>query len=357
EYENTFKLQDIVSNKVIRGLKIKFSQDERDRMLIDVPQNPLAYEYYLRSISYPLTIEGHYLAIEILKKSIQLDSTYAPAFAELGYITNLLAQNVFSAELEYEKAEGYFIKALSLNNELLSALSNLAGLYTDIGRTEKAVELAQGSLKINPNNAWTHFRLSYIYRYAGMLNESEKEAEIALKLDPKNPRLRSTGLTYLYLGKYEKALAAFDLDKGSAFTLGFKGATFLRAGESDLALECFNRVLEMEPEGTLGFSAAGLKAYVEKDIEEGFRSARRYEQLNPRDAEVLYDIAFIYGLMGEKTECVRVLEKVIKNGFFNYPFMMRDPFFDNIRDDPEFQRVLLLAKEKHEAFKRKYFPE
>jgi len=28
-----------------------------------------------------------------------------------------------------------------------------------------------------------------------------------------------------------------------------------------------------------------------------------------------------------------------------------------MRDDPEFQEVLELAKEKHEVFKEKYFPE
>jgi len=37
--------------------------------------------------------------------------------------------------------------------------------------------------------------------------------------------------------------------------------------------------------------------------------------------------------------------------------MLKDSFLDPVRDHPEFQRVLELAKEKHEAFKNKYFPE
>ena len=81
EYKNTFALQDIVSEKVIDRLKLQFSEDERARMQSDVSQNPLAYEYYLRSISYPSTTEGHLLAIEMLTNSIQLDSSYAPSFA------------------------------------------------------------------------------------------------------------------------------------------------------------------------------------------------------------------------------------------------------------------------------------
>jgi hypothetical protein len=84
EYKNTFVLQDIVAKKVIDRLKIEFSEDERARMQTDVSKNPLAYEYYLRSISYPSTTEGELLAIDMLKKSIELDSTFAPVYAELG---------------------------------------------------------------------------------------------------------------------------------------------------------------------------------------------------------------------------------------------------------------------------------
>jgi len=355
QYENAFTLQDIVSEKVTGGLRIQFSQDERDRMRKDVSQNPLAYEYYLRSISYPLSIEGHSHAIEALKQSIQLDSTYAPAFCELGYRTDLLAQSALGAAEEYNKSEQFYLKALSLNSQLLSALTNLSGHYTDIGRNEKAMDLALRALKINPNNAWTHFILSYIYRYAGMLNESEQEVEKALTFHPNNPRFRSVGLTYLYLGKYKKALEAFDLDKGSVFALRGKGTTFLREGQRSLAIDCFNRILELEPEGQSGLNVAGIKAYLEGNNEEGLRTTHRWEQEATHDAETLYGIAINYSLLGDKAGCVRVLRKAVDGGFFNYLFMLRDPFLDPVRDDPEFQRVLAMAKAKHEAFRKRFF--
>jgi len=355
QYENAFTLQDIVSEKVTRGLRIQFSEDERDRMRKDVPQNPLAYEFYLRSISYPLSIEGHSLAIEALKQSIQLDSTYAPAFCELGYRTDLLAQSALGAAEEYNKSEQFYLKALSLNSQLLSALTNLSGHYTDVGRNEKAIDLARRALKINPNNAWTHFILSYIYRYAGMLNESEQEVEKALTFHPNNPRFRSVGLTYLYLGKYKKALEAFDLDKGSVFALRGKGTTFLREGQRSLAIDCFNRVLELEPEGQSGLNVAGIKAYLEGNNEEGLRTTHRWEQEATYDAETLYGIAINYSLLGDKAGCVRVLRKAVDGGFFNYPFMLRDPFLDPVRDDLEFQRVLAMAKAKHETFRKRFF--
>jgi len=115
-----------------------------------------------------------------------------------------------------------------LNSELLSALWYLSGLYAETDRAEKAVELARKMLMINPNNASAHFSLGYVYRYAGMLEESEKEYDRALAIDPGNPRFRSAGITYDCLGKYEKAIQAFNLDKGSSLALNSIAEIFYR---------------------------------------------------------------------------------------------------------------------------------
>lgn len=354
QYENVFKLQDIVSEKVINGLKIQFSQEERKRMQKDIPQNSLAYEYYLRGISYPLSIQDNLLAIEMLKKSIQIDSLFAPTWDALGLRSHLLALHEMRPADEYIKVEQLYLKALSQNNELLSALCNLALLYTDIGRIEKGVELARGALDINPNNALAHFALSYIYRYAGMLNESEQEVEIALAIDPNDIRFYSAGATYLYLGKYKKAYEVFDLCDECAVAIAKKGEILYREGQIDQAQEYANRLLQMEPDGLLGLLIDGFKALVEQNMDKGLQFAQQIERGNPNDAEALYTLASMYALLGDKAGCVRVLAKAIDGGFFNYPFMLKDSFLDSVRDSAEFRQVLLTAQEKHEAFKQKY---
>ncbi|MCK4823215.1 hypothetical protein KA005_46070, partial [bacterium] len=357
EFKKSYKLQDIVSKKVIDELKIQFSSDEQDHMRVDLPRNPQAYEYYLRSLSYSSETNDDSLAIDILKKSIQLDSSYAPAYDELAFRTMRFRQGAFKVASEYGQAEQYFLKALSINNGLITSLNNLSGIYTEIGETEKSMDLVKKALDINPNNAYTHFQLSYNYRYAGMLAESKEEAEIALKIDPNNQRFRSIGNTYLYLREYGKALETYDLDENSVYVLCKKGATFLRNGQRDKALHYFKRAIERNPEGQWGLSSSTAKAYIEGNIKKGLKTNFRWEQAEPFDSESLYNIASNYGLLGEATGCVRMLRKAIEGGFFCYPFLLTDPFLDPVRDDPEFQEVLALAKEKHEAFKKKYFPE
>lgn len=357
QYVNVFVLQDIVTSKVMAGLKTQFLQDEQGRIQTDVPQNPLAYEYYLRSISFPFSNEGDQLAIEMLKKSIELDPNYAPAYNQLGDRIHRLAQYGLLDQEETNRAENYLLKALSLNGKLLSALGNLAGLYTETARIEKAVEITRQMLEINPNNANAHYSLGYIYRYAGMMDESIQEMEKAVAIDPKNQEFRSIILTYSRAGEYEKALGALKIYKEDTFTLGEHGELLYRQGRPKQAVEFFDRVIAMEPEGLMALWVTGIKAFIEGNIEAGLDAAHKFEQANIADAEAWYSFAGNYGLLGDIKGCVRALERAVDGGYFNYPNMLTDFYLDSVRDDPEFQRILEMAKVKHEAFKEKFFPD
>ncbi len=354
KYENAFKLQDIVSQKVAHGLEIQFSKDERGRIQTNIPENPLAYEYYLRSVSYPHTNEGDKLAIEMLRKAIGLDNKYAPAHAELGSRLRSYGTFALQGAEAYKEAEESYLKALSLNNELLSALGGLANLYADIGKTEKALDYAKQMLAINPNHALAHYSLSYLFRYVGMLEESKKEAEEAFTLDPQNPKFRSAGYTYFYLGNYEKAIQIFELDKGSVMAIAWKGFALYLMGQKKESLKYLNQAIVLEPEGHFGYHFKAIKAAIQSKKEEGLLNAKMLEDTNPYDAEVWYNIANTYALLGDKESCVRALKRTIEGGFFCYSYMINDPLLKPLTDAPDVKELLELAKSKHETFRDKY---
>jgi tetratricopeptide (TPR) repeat protein len=181
--------------------------------------------------------------------------------------------------------------------------------------------------------------------------------EKAVTLDPKNSRFRSIIITYLAAGENEKALEAVKNYKESAFILGEKGAALFQQGNQEQAVECFDRVIAMEPDGLQALWVTGIKAFIEGNIEEGITAALKFEQINIADAEAWYHFAANYGLLGDREGCIRALQRAVDGGYFNYPFMLADFFLDSARDDPEFQRILELAKAKHEAFKKRFFPE
>lgn len=355
DYNSTFELQDMVAQKVVEGLNIQFSQTELDNIGKDIPENPLAYEYYLRSISYPFSNEGDQIAIGMLHKSIELDSTYAPAYARLGDRTHRLAQFGLHDPEETKRSENYYLKALSLNKENIFALANLAQIYTETGRIEKALEYIKKILAINPGNAEALFSLGYIYRYAGMNHEAILEMEKALAIDPGNPGFRSIIITYQLAGKYAKSFEASKIFEQSEFILGEQGAALFRLGKKTEAIEYFNRSLKMNPTGLQALWITGMKAYIEGNIEAGLDAALQFEEANLLDAEAWYHFAGNYGLLGDSEGCIRALHRAVDGGFFNYPFMLEDAFLDSVRDEPEFQGILDKAKEKHEAFRKRFF--
>lgn len=352
DFNSAFELQDIVAQKVVDGLGIQFTPGESGNLGKDIPGNPLAYEFYLRSISYPFTIEGDRMAIEMLNQSIELDSTYAPAYAQLADRTRMLVQYDLHNPEEMKKVEGLYLKALSLNKDNIFALANLATLYTESARSDQAVELIRQIMDVNSNHAEAHYSLGYIYRYSGMNIEAVQEMEKARAIDPKYPGFRSIIVTYQYAGELDLAFETSKCYEESEFILGYQGAFLFRMGKEVEAVGYINRCLSMDPDGLQALWVTGLKAYIEGNVNAGLEAARKFEKVNISDAEAWYHFAGNYALLGDKEGSIRALKRAVDGGFFNYPFMLSDFFLDPLRDDIEFQKILQEAREKHLEFRK-----
>lgn len=351
EYENVFTLQDIVAQKVVAGLKIQFSNEELERMKPETPQNNEAYNLYLQAISHPYSIEGNNSAIDILSSAIKLDPQFAPAYMELGSRYHLISQVGTSTVIAQSNAEEALLKALSLKKDFLPALANLGLLYTDAGRHEEAHDMLIRALKINPNDAWLHFSLSYHYRYIGFLEESLQEAEIALKIDPNNPRFRSSIITRMFLGNYDEILETFDLDLESPFTLNHLGEIAFRAGKNKLALEYLEKVVNMKEEISELFFAASLIELIKGNKEKCEEYTLKRELENPADSENFYEIARVYGILNNTDACARALRKSIDRGYLSYPSMQNDFFLDPVREQPKIKKLLAEAQKYYKKLR------
>jgi len=336
-------------------MNVQFTQKELSRIRKNIPRDPLAYEYFLRSVSYNYTNEGDQLAIKMLEKSIELDSTYAPAYYHLGDRLHRYAIYGSPNAEDALRSENALLKALSLNSEHLGALGNLSRRYTETDRMLEAVELIKQILEINPNSAEAHFALGYIYRYAGMNQEAMREMEKAIALDSRNQVFRSIMITYLFAGEYEKTFEAGSLFEQSAFILEHQGLALIKLGKNKEAIECYSGVINLDPNTGETMFTRSAKAFLEGNPEEALSYALQFEQLQIADSEGWYFKSILYGMQGNKEGCLRCLKKAVESGFFNYPLLSTDSFLDPVREDPEFQEVLQEAREKHLAFKERFF--
>jgi TolB-like protein/Tfp pilus assembly protein PilF len=352
-----FKLQDVVATIVINGLELQFSQDERKRMVQDAPENPLAYEYYLKSLDYPFSVEGNRLALGMLEKSVDLDSNFAPTYSEIANRTQQIARYavVENQSQMIQEAIAAHESALKLNNGHLNSLSRLALIKTEMNQKDEAVELVERVLRINPNHASAHFTLGYIYRYAGALDEAILEMEKALNLDPNNPMFRSIAITYGLAGRYSDAVASLDrFNDGSGFSESVNATTYLRLGDTVKAREALELSWQIDSVSIFGIRAGALMASLDGSPEAWVENMRDLMD-RIEDPETLYLWIIVSVMLDDKDFGLKMLGKAVDLGYFPYSAFRMDPLLDVMRDEPEFKRIMLEAKKKHEAFMKKHF--
>jgi hypothetical protein len=52
---------------------------------------------------------------------------------------------------------------------------------------------------------------------------------------------------------------------------------------------------------------------------------------------------------------MRALRMSVESGFFSSPYLSKDPLFNDLRREPEFDQTLNTARKRHEAFKSAFF--
>jgi serine/threonine-protein kinase len=357
KYDKIITVQNRVSNEIVDGLKLNLSDSEAERLQAQGKQKPEAYEYYLRGRNVLSTSVTQFeVAREFFEKSVELDPSYPLAWTYLAYTYAAGGTSNFGGRIFYDKAQKAYEKALLLDPEQLEARILGAVLLTDTGQIEKAAQNLRSVLERNPNNALAHWNLSYTYRYAGMLKESIVEGEKALNIDPLV--VNRTLNTYIYEGLYQKFLATLPPRQDEYFVF-YRGLAQLYLNNRDEAQRLLN--LAYEKNSNLIFTQVGraMSYAIAGDNSAGLALLQECEAKamgsGVIDGEAVYKIAQAYSLLGDKMASIQALRKSIENGFFCYPYMARDPLLQNLQSDPEFQKVLRLAQQRHEVFKARFF--
>jgi tetratricopeptide (TPR) repeat protein len=97
--------------------------------------------------------------------------------------------------------------------------------------------------------------------------------------------------------------------------------------------------LELVPEDVRArILLAGICAEINRP-EDAMRQLQTAVTLRPGDANVLYNAACTYGLLGNKDEALATIKRAIEAGYGNREWAARDPDLAILRDDPEFQRL------------------
>ena len=218
--------------------------------------------------------------------------------------------------------------------------------------------LLRSVLQDSPNNAEAHWELGYAYRFAGMLKESVAECEKARQNNPQVKINSSAMNSYLYLGDYEKFLQSLPAND-SVYILFYRGFGEYYVNNREQAARDFDRAFERDPSLLPATVGKALSYSIKHENARGLKLLQqtedKIEERGVSDPEGIYKVAQAYAVLGDKASALHMLRHSIGGGFFCYPYFVRDPLLQNLRDEPEFQTLMDQALHRHEQFKAAFF--
>ncbi|HEV2350672.1 MAG TPA: protein kinase [Terriglobia bacterium] len=301
------------------------------------PKNPEAYDLFLRSLAVAHDPTPNKAAIKMLEQAVALDPTYAPAWANLSQRYYYDAQYSDGGDAAYQRCAAANERAATLDPNLVEAAQGRVVNSVESGRLNEAYDQAQELLKRRPDSGNAHFTLGYVYNYGGLLDDSARECDAALAIDPSNYGFRACAFTFLELGKYERALDYVRLDAESDWSAGVTGDILLRQGKLDEAL----KLLQSRPQA-LNRRSSLVEAFLEhRPTSElaALASQQEARDMANRDSEPNYLGAALEAFSGQHDVALRMLRRAVERNYCGYPAMDKDPLFASIHNNSEFAAI------------------
>jgi adenylate cyclase len=229
EFKDILAVQDEITMNILTALQVQLTKGETAQFLGKGTKNLEAYFRILQSIrlSHDFNRESLALARQYAKEAIELDPEYFAGYTSLA---------------------GVILNETSIGANKIPRAEAL----------QKALELAQKGLALNPSS-YTHGMLGAVYIFRQNLEQAFFEAEQAVALSP------NSTFAYFILGSvfffrekphdaiamFQKSLRLSPIPSGSA-TLIRLACSYWMAGQSEEAIRSFRRLLELWPDNLHG---------------------------------------------------------------------------------------------------------
>ena len=305
------------------------------------PKNQQAYDFYLRSVAQPHDPAPNKEAIKMLEWAVGIDPTYAPAWESLGQRYYYDSTFGGGGEEMFQKSNAAYERAIALDPNRVMAASNLITNRVERGELGRAYDAATDLVQRRPRSADAHFALSYVLRYAGMLERATQECNTARALDPNNFAFRSCAWAFLEMGKTERAMDFIHLDAGSEWAAWATPYVQLAEGNVAAARESA-KSMGKAPTYHRELMVACTAAQRPGDMDKIVRETESETMIEP-DPEAWYHVAALMAACGQNDASLRLLKAAVQQNYCAHDALLDDPLLKDLRKQTAFDVVLTAA--------------
>jgi serine/threonine-protein kinase len=275
------------------------------------------------------------------------DPEYAAGWSGLGIAELQYVRHGFGGQIHVMHARRAFDEALKLDPA--STEANLYRIYMLLSRGEKeSARHGIANLLANAANDWNvHMVAGMALRGDGMYDEALAEFNRALKLNPANAAILYNHRARVYHYQNQIELAGDELEKGLSLEPRHPllrtsaGYQQMRLGNVKAAIEILESVIKDDLSMRIAVPTLAL-CYVQDGQRE--RAAKLLEDETlaaaEADSEMAYRLATYFAVEGDSSEALHWMRRAIYLGNENYPWFQKNPAWNNLRTNSDFQRTL-----------------
>jgi TolB-like protein len=333
-FSDIFEIQEAVADKVVAGLKLHLTQDEKQKVVLRGTDSAEAFELNLQATSFLNmgTRQGHLHAIRLYEEAIAIDPNYAVAY--LG-----IANNSMLLYRSYERDASLLVRAEQTIAEAMRLLPNFAGAYSMLGilhahrhQEEEAIAAAKMAVELEPGNPWGYFHLGFVYNELGRSAESAEAYEATLRIKPDELISNfNLALQYHMLGDLERRMIA-----------------------STRALTYFEKYVQRHPDDQSKRTFYSILLFFAGRLNDCKRETEAIVALPGLDGFTCYNCGCTFIFLNDLPRALELLEKAVDLGFASRKLFLHDPDLAPLRSLEGWNRILtkLDAAEQKESIDR-----
>ena len=295
------------------------------------PRSEEAYAAFLRSTALSTDPGPNRAGIDMLQRAVVLDQSYAPAWHALSKRYYLEARYGNGDVSLLNDGTAAAERAVALDPDYVAAAAGLIVGRVERGDLVNAYRGARTLVARRPDTVDAQFSLSYVLRYAGLLDESATHCETAFLLDPRNHTsgLRSCAVVFLLRSDYPRTVNYLHLDEGSDFERALTVHMLVAQGREEEAVRLGAERMPQWGSYQMLLGCAANRPSSEIDA--------LAAQVKPSDdPESNYFAAAHLSYCNRTREAAALLMQAVDGNYCSYPAMTVDPLLDRLRARPEY---------------------